>query len=381
MAEKGRLNEGQTSLGVLYNPLSDWPNDDLLLTEDGLENFKLHHPKAVPVFHWPELLALFEDIDPEASTLRTKSRRHGFLAVLLGLASLTVGAFIPLFDTSSGALWWAGLAAATLAVASGAVGYAGALIGRSKFRWIQHRFWTERLRQLHFQLIINNLDAAVEAMRSPLGLERWNELRRAVLADFEHQMRNRIGQKLLVSLSDVADAMPWLQEEWGKVSQPPPPSEELDEIMRCFCRQRFEIQISYCSLKLHEGIRSPKTRSVAANLTMEISTMLILMLAAALGGTLVAGYPLDHLLPKSLLVGSGVLSAIVLAVRALEEGMQLDNEADRYEWYQAAVKNTLEEFKISPHSSRQELMRAMERLSYQEMRGFIDAFVGARFII
>ena len=167
-------------LGLLGDPFEDWRNDDLLFDDEQRAYVARHHPKAAPLFDWPELRALFKTHDPQASRFRKRSRRIGSAAVALGCASLIATASLgAMGGAPSEAKSALGITAAVLAVLSGLIGYSGVLSGRAKWRWLSHRFWTERLRQLHFQLIINNLPEALAAMASAKAMAASNPRRAA----------------------------------------------------------------------------------------------------------------------------------------------------------------------------------------------------------
>jgi hypothetical protein len=77
---------------------------------------------------------------------------------------------------------------------------------------------------------------------------------------------------------------------------------------------------------------------------------------------------------------AGVFSAGVIALRVLDQGLQLTAEAERYQWYHAAVE-ALEARFLRAHPRRKiDLLREMEHLAYQEMRRFVVSFEGSRFV-
>jgi len=69
-------------------------------------------------------------------------------------------------------------------------------------------------------------------------------------------------------------------------------------------------------------------------------------------------------------------------VRALEEGLQPEREIERYRHYAAAVKAVRDRFNeaVTPRQ-KLEIMKEMERASFDEMRIFLRASNDARFII
>jgi hypothetical protein len=66
------------------------------------------------------------------------------------------------------------------------IGYTQVLTGEGKARWLTNRFWSERIRQFHFQLIVNNLPTLVAALQDRSDLRGWLEFRARELDQFKH---------------------------------------------------------------------------------------------------------------------------------------------------------------------------------------------------
>ena len=145
------------------------------------------------------------------------------------------------------------------------------------------------------------------------------------------------------------------------------------------------MQEGYVERKLLEGPYSPRTRAgwllgLSDGLTILI---LVLTLVIALGpffhfahvGSGAAAKPAPWLL---LIAGlSGVFTAGVVALRILNEGLQLRSEAERYEWYLASIASIERRFEAGGVIKRVELLREMEHIAYREMRRFLIDFEGA----
>ena len=79
---------------------------------------------------------------------------------------------------------------------------------------------------------------------------------------------------------------------------------------------------------------------------------------------------------------SGTLTAAVVAIRVVNDGLLLQTETERYEWYLASVRSIAERFDAAADMpTKVRLMREMERLAYQEMRRFLLAFQAAKFVM
>ena len=79
---------------------------------------------------------------------------------------------------------------------------------------------------------------------------------------------------------------------------------------------------------------------------------------------------------------SGTLSAAVIAIRVVNDGLLIRTETERYEWYLASVRSIAERFDAAADmATKVSLLRELERLAYQEMRRFLLAFQAARFVM
>ena len=202
-------------------PLDDWPNDDLLFDAEQRAFLLRHHPQAGPIFDWQELRDLFSEYDPPASHFRKRSRRNGVRAVLLGCLGLALTAIAAggLFGDAEWPRRILGAAGGALALASGIVGIGGVLSGGLKDRWLKNRFWTERMRQLHFQLIIGNLPLAVEIVEGRTAFAEWEKLRARTLDGFVNRHMKPVETSLDRMRKDVADDEPWLDPRWAGLAR------------------------------------------------------------------------------------------------------------------------------------------------------------------
>jgi hypothetical protein len=370
-------------LGPLSKPIRTWGNDDLLLEQKALDAFTGDHPDAVPVFSWPALRDLFREHDAVANSQRKKNRARGLIGAACGFSSLLLTALTPVVAADSPrAAWGLGLAAILLAVAGGAIGYSGVLVGRSKWTWLNHRFWTERSRQLLFQLIVNNLALAARVVDEDAGaIGEWDDLRAGTMRDFKQRMGRDSQLSLQRMRKDIAEDSPWLEPGWAVPLPVPPDSAGLDTVFGLLKQQRFDIQSSYTQRKLPDSIHSPRVRLTILRCMVELLTFLALALAVVLGFLLVGGAMPTDLAVRIIVAISGGMTAAVMTLRMLEEGLQLRSEAERYEWYLAAVTLLDQRYHGATTAHKVELLRDMERLSYQELRRFTDGFANARFVM
>ena len=264
-----RTCASRTFASPLADPFKDWPNSDLLIDDEDRAFFTRHYPAFGPIFDWPELRALFVTYDTPAAGARKRSRRSGIFAILSGFLSLIVAATVPLADEFARGSTMApfrvqgllGGIAAVLAIVSIVVGYTQVLKGREKAQWLTNRFWTERIRQFHFQLIVNHLPELIAAVNEKNALESWLDLRSRELDKFKHHHLRGVEDRIHHLNADEAEDHPWANEAWDRPGPVPPPPPNSTCRSKLLEQQRFGIQQRYTERKLIPGWHSPETRS------------------------------------------------------------------------------------------------------------------------
>jgi hypothetical protein len=388
-------NSKQTSAplfsGPLDDPFKDWPNSDLLIEEVDRKFFARHHPEFAPIFDWPELRSLFGEYAATAASARKRSRAAGVFAVASGFLSLMVAATVPLAEEltkNSGiprlrtqAVF--GAIAAALAIISVLIGYTQVLTGKTKIRWLTNRFWTERIRQFHFQLIVNHLTELVAAVKSRSDMLNWLDFRSKELDQFQHEYLRGVEDRIHHLHVDEAEDRPWLSEEWDQPGPLPAESPELDRLLKILEQQRFGIQQRYAERKLLNGWHSPETRDQWVLKLSDALTAVLLLATITVGiGSLAAlvfgANPIFRVIAGLV---AAVSSCSIVAMRALKEGLLFGADAERYRWYLARLRALHGKFEHADLEQKVNLLRELERAAYQEMRRFILSGMQARFII
>jgi hypothetical protein len=378
---------------ALHDPLEDWPNDDLLLGEKERENFYLRRGRLAPIFDWPELREAFKVPEKSAGDARKRSRRRGVIAVALGFAGLALTALTPYFAKLSSdpelVERCIGGAAAVFIVSGTIVGFQQALIGQAKRRWLISRYWTERIRQFHFQLILNNLERAAAAVGDEAALDAWRTFRAGKFADFLHDAEQSLETAFDRLQDDHAEEDVWVDRA---SSQRPPTAAvtpKLAELLDGLGALRIGVQELYAHLKLKPGFYSPHTQAELLHGVSDAFTAAILLLTVAVGAVYVFeavyvyGSEEPHLWRLWMLGLAGALTAAVVALRVLNEGLLLRTESERYRWYLWSVRSIRGRFEFEKANAdeRIRLLRELERLAYQEMRRFLVTSKEARFIM
>ncbi len=109
--------------------------------------------------------------------------------------------------------------------------------------------------------------------------------------------------------------------------------------------------------------------------------LLLAVITAGVGSVLVVwghGSSLLHFIAA--FVGA-VASAVVVAMRALKEGLLFSADAERYKWYLAAVSTLQRRYEHADREQKVCLLRELEHVTYQEMRRFILSGSQARFVM
>jgi len=373
------------------DPLKTWPNSDLLIAEEDREFFARHFPAFAPIFDWPELRSLFVTYNGIAARTRAHSRRSGVFAILFGFFSLSMGATVPLVeelaegkatqDLRTRAVL--GAIAAALAIVSMLIGYTQILRGKEKAQWLTNRFWSERIRQFHFQLIINHLPKVIAAVTREADMKDWLAFRSRELETFKQEYLRGVEDKVHHLDEDEAEDRPWISEEWNHPGHLPPASPELDMLLKLLERQRFGIQQRYTERRLVSGWHSPDTRSQWVSKLSDALTAVLLLATVTVGiGSIDAFFERTNP-PYRIIVAfiAAISSSSVVAMRALKEGLLFGADAERYRWYSAAVRTLYHRFEHADRQQKVQLLRELEHVAYQEMRRFILSVKQARFVM
>ncbi len=375
------------------DPLADWPNDDLLLGDEERADFLRRRPRLARIFDWPEMRAAFLEHDRPGNAARKRSQTNGMILVAFGFLGLAIAAWMFFLASltpqpAQKALIFevvGGLSGFVMAVV-GLVGRSQVLTGGEKRRWLFNRYWTERIRQFHFQWILSTLPQAAAALDDDRALAEWKASRDAAFEDFRHDAKRDLVTAFDRLNEDRAEQNVWIDPAWARPAETFEDRPEIGELLAGLRALRLGVQERYTSRKLASGVFSPKTRLGWILGASNTFTVLIVLLTIATGAAFAFGwaYPDDHFDWRFLLLSasSGTLTAAVVAIRVVNDGLLIRAETERYEWYLASVRSIAARFDAAADmATKVGLLREMERLSYQEMRRFLLAFQAARFVM
>ena len=205
------ISDAELRAGLFIDPLADWPNDDLLIREKSRDTLRRTYPELLRVLDWPELREPFVRHDGPAGRNKRASHRQG----LLGIAFAGIG--VVLLGVTPALSHRAEAVVSTFALLfmsiGGGLGVLHWVFLRSRFTWLGHRFWTERLRQLYFQSLVNTLDLTVTAMTNDAGLARLRQQRAIWLAECYNDPSDP-RDRVRAIVEDRTEANTWLRHEW-----------------------------------------------------------------------------------------------------------------------------------------------------------------------
>lgn len=369
------------ALGFLRDPLKHWNNDDLMLTKATREQVRKDRPNAFMVLDWPEMRSLFHDIDQTSKTAKKKVRNSGTKAVFIAASGLALAALATwLLIPGSIAARMAGVVAAMLLVGGITMGFWPRLYGHSRSAWLMTRLRAERLRQLHFQLLLANFDVAVKAMRDPNELEELQELRRKALARFQDRYITPTSATLQSILNDQAVSQAWHDATWA--GNPPStkylPQEDCIELLDALHRLRFGVQRYYSNIHVQEHANAPKVRSAWLDRGANLLTIGLVVASLVLAVALILG---SSTWEAAGIAITATCAAGIAALRSLEDGLQYDNDARRMSWYLAAIDALDDSYDRQRIPGRLRLHKHLEHLAYREMQEFLISHHEARFVL
>jgi hypothetical protein len=371
-------------------------NDDLLLPEPDRELAARVYPTILHVLDYPELRQLFSKYDELANRSKRKGRAAGFWVIAFGFSALGIAALEYPFTHATGD-YFSDATNATirliLAALSALCGIAGVLIGsigvlsaRRKRDWLHHRLMGESIRQFHFQTLVCRLPEILASLKDDRAKSAFVSNRKLWLEKFKLRFEGKLDTVFHAILEEENRTNPWLhesEESLPKIRE----TKELDPLFEAYRSLRILHQLGFADYKLQDDYKifSPVPRR-QAEVLLRISFAWIILLCATSVGLL-----LGVVFPTSVWAAfdSETINVVViwialaaLATRAIEQGLQPEREAQRYQQYRSGVRAILERFDAaSSLADKIHTMREMERLAFDEMRNFLITNDRARFVM
>lgn len=372
-------------------------NDDLLLSEDDRAFASKRYPSIFHVLDHPELRSLFSQYDSPANRAKSRSLRAGVFAITFGFFALAIASLeitITHLATNADIHVYPHLSiekalAATsggFAVASFLIGTAGILFARRKREWLYNRLMGERIRQYHFQTFISRQREILASLTDHNAIFEFVSSRQLWLDNFKFRYIGKLDAAFLDVVEDETGADSWIHES-ERTPARIPETHALDPLFEAYRELRFLHQLSYADYKLHDDRRifskmAKRQLVLLGALNGAWIVLLVAVHALVVSGAIFPIPVLDTLPPGTLATLIIWIALAALATRAIEGGLQPEREIERYQQYRSAVRATLERYDAaSTQAAKPEIMREMERASFDEMRNFLTTAERSTFIM
>ncbi|HEY1631408.1 MAG TPA: hypothetical protein VGF56_08830 [Rhizomicrobium sp.] len=351
-------------------------NDDLLRTPGDQERARAEYGPIAFALHFPAMLERFEAADNIANNAKQYVRRMGLRSVAAVTLALLVASAAPLYRNYH----WSDavvFAAALLGIGGGLVGL-GLRSAAHKAKWLENRLVTERLRHLHFRLLIVLAPAILDAAESG-DWTHFEANRAAALGAFEQDVIKRKESELEAIIEACADPPPANLDENIKPACFDKPNGAL--LLKAYRNLRIVRQLQFADYKLLKkgGLFSPFARTQASVLSVVGYICIFLLLALHISFAFLSTLGVSAESLELLDVVAIWTAFIALALRTIEEGLKPRAEVERYRHYQATVKRILEQFDRSDLDGKLSAAVALEHASFDEMAIFLRSNSEARF--
>ena len=360
-------------------------NSDLLFLKDDVERVRRCYPAIIHVLDHPELRAHFKEYDDPANSAKRRSLIAGVIAIFLGAFSLIIAAAEPIHARLPDQMWyWLAVVSAVVGLASLVIGLSGVMFRKSKSAWLCRRLMTERLRQFHFQTLVCRLPEIIASSAGAPAVQHYLDQRAGWFAQFRRCFDDCQPDELQKILDSSETVDFWLHPLPEKTTNEPAP-QLASQIFVAYRDLRIMHQLGYANERLRQSktIVPSSPRSQAA--LFSNASLLCISALFVIHGVISVATPFGwreivyshwtHLAAIWIAIGA-------LAIRALEEGLKPDREIERYQHYQFAVRAIRDRYDAAKSwHEKIEIMKEMERLSYDEMCDFLKTHIKARFIL
>jgi hypothetical protein len=361
-------------------------NDDLLMNQGDLEYARAQFPEVVHLLDNGTLRSTFKEYEAAANTARSKVRRLGIVAVgcatiaLLSAATAPLRHGVPYNRAISAFLECFALAAAAIA--------AGSLwLGPWRKTWAEARFMTERLRQWHFQLIVQRPAEIEASLQATNGAAKatFEQKRDQWLKEYLHESEGKLDSRMAAFANDPDFASDWLHEQSGSYEAGMP----VTKVFEAYRKLRFDHQYDYATYKLSDAKDKPFWEFLQwPSLRQEVAIgggVSFCFVAAMIGVAAVVVANALNIWPPAVMYLESlilVLAVIGIALRTVEEGLGVTKDIERYRDYRGKVRRLLLTFeKTTDVAERLQLMREMELAAVDELRGFLRTHCDAAFVL
>lgn len=390
------------SIGAGDAPVLDHRfNDDLLMGMGDQQLARTTYPELFHVLDFPELREQFQKYNKQADKAKAKVHLIGLLAVMLATLALGSSAMAPILDAI---LHLDGLNDRTvktlkfiqnlsigfevLGLIGSAIAIGGIGIADWKAKWLQCRLMAERLRQWHFQLMIHK-GSEIESSCDPTKLQAKQHFvseRNKWFLAFVHLHEGCLDSQLHELVESPESKYISLHDGESQYSANSPIVLKVFEAYRVL---RLKHQALYAAHKLQKKTSIPlwkPHRWPLPVLQSRLSTVTSSCLIGALcvSAVILVSHFFDWPIAHTAALPAVILCLLVLtaAIRAVQDGLAVREEVQRYVDYDGEVRYLLTKFEGSnDQAEKLRFMHDMERAVVDELKDFLRAHSESKFIV
>lgn len=340
----------------LRRPLDTWDNPGLMLSDDRRAEMQAKHLWAAKLIDWPELRTLFRTHDNAANRLRWLVRWQGRIAIIFSVIGLVLTASLPISSNlMPEKVRIVGVLASALILTGGILGLEHLLKGTLKSRWLVERFWTERLRQIYFQVILVSLKDL--ATSDPTVISDWQRSRNLILERFCKETMSQPAAAVREVEADVLDKKAWFVDHGQpQVERAYLNSEKISELIAFLQIQRLEDQYNYIKDKIEPGLFSPRS---SANFVDRVTTLFAILTISTAACIAFLNMWYEQINTTALTYGLAIqasVSACFAGAKVFDEGLGFSKERELYTWYESSVAKLRNDFERSNINGKIEIL-------------------------
>ena len=350
---------------------------------------KQKYPMLQHILDHPELRAEFSKDDPAANDAKRRAHNSGIWAILLAFISLGVATTAPIWNDLP--RYWPvvlTLLASAVGIISLLLIRMGLLHGPKKIEWLRKRLRTERLRQFFFQELVCRIPEIEESIKNGAkGKQQYKVQRASWFKSFlsEYSENRWLDAKMSAITDPHICADPWLHPATGLSKLPDP--DICEAIFGAYHELRLKGQLNYANRKLQRDSGNlnffrmsllEKRRFLKFIWWFSFASLVVLEAFSVVAALMNREFTQADW-PHMFII---CLALAAIAARAMEHGMALPAEIERYSSYRAEVTCILNRFdNATALRDKIRLMQEMEEVTFEEMRRFLRQNSEASFVM
>ena len=360
-------------------------NDDLLMGENDPQFAQEQFPKISHVLDDLSLKKEFKKYDVAANEARERVRLFGFTTIGASAVALVALTTQPVWPHAACTRWIAAVIELTGSLAA-IVAIGGLWLGSWKQRWLKNRLMTERLRQWHFQLMVRRGREIEASCKGHDAVVAFQKEREKWFAYFLKNHQGKLDGQLESAVNDPVETMAWLHDRSTSYDIGSP---TLADIFDAYQLLRFDHQYKYTMYKLESTTDKPFWKFLKwppavqrAALSGASGSCFVNALICSVFLVWAHLFGADEQVELYLRTTAIVIALLGVGLRAVQEGLGIEREIDRYQEYRERISLLRDRFKnTSDEKERLHIMEEFEVVSVQEMQDFMRTHQKAKFVL